>query len=82
MDRQVKVHGKDVFNEQNNFFSAMDSLFAQGNLGGCKIIATKGNVNWETPAQSQFSDVRTTSLENHGMILLDCSSECPFMVQV
>ncbi|ELU15923.1 hypothetical protein CAPTEDRAFT_224919 [Capitella teleta] len=40
-ERHVRVHGKDVYEEQDAFFDAMDFLFHQGHLGGCKLIATK-----------------------------------------
>ena len=42
-ERTIKVHGQDTFDTQMYFFDAIKKLFTGGNLGGCRIVATKNN---------------------------------------
>ena len=38
--RNVAVHGRLVFDALDEFYTTMDRLFAGGNLGGVRVVAT------------------------------------------
>ena len=40
-DRHIRVHGKDVFNSLNSFYTFIDRYFSNGKLGGVRVIAKK-----------------------------------------
>ena len=40
-DRQVRIHGKEIVNNLNSFYSFVDQYFSNGKLGGIRILAQK-----------------------------------------
>ena len=40
-DRHIRVHGIDVFNSLNSFYTFIDRYFSNGKLGGVRVIAKK-----------------------------------------
>lgn len=42
--RHIKVHGIDVFNSLNSFYTFIDRYFSNGKLGGVRVIAKKNNL--------------------------------------
>jgi cyclopropane fatty-acyl-phospholipid synthase-like methyltransferase len=39
-ERHMRVHGEHTYSTLERFFSAVEGLFARGNLGGWRIVAT------------------------------------------
>ena len=40
-DRNLRVHGKTIYNDINSFYSFIDRYFTQNKLGGVRVIAQK-----------------------------------------
>ena len=40
-DRHLRVHGEDIYNSINSFYSFINRYFAKGKLGGIRVIAKK-----------------------------------------
>ena len=43
-DRHIRVHGIDVFNSLNSFYTFIDKYFSNGKLGGIRVIAKKNDI--------------------------------------
>ena len=40
-DRHLRVHGRDIYNSINSFYTFIDRYFSKGKLGGIRLIAKK-----------------------------------------
>eukprot|EP00164_Ancoracysta_twista_P002427 GFYU01003214.1.p1 GENE.GFYU01003214.1~~GFYU01003214.1.p1 ORF type:complete len:286 (+),score=77.26 GFYU01003214.1:60-917(+) len=41
IERHIEINGKEIAAAQQNFFTTIKRLFTNGNLGGCRVTATK-----------------------------------------